>query len=133
MARMLVSFDCETGGIYIVSGNNDQWSSPTWVVEPTADYDSSYPSMMLDSEGYLRLSFRYWDHSTNRKIFWTTCRYLESAPNPDLLSISVTPVSPTIAPGQTQQFTAMAYYFDNSTVNLTPSVTWTSSNTGIAT
>lgn len=50
-----------------------------------------------------------------------------------LLSIAVTPVNPTISRGSTLQFTATGTYSDNSTRNLTNSVTWTSSNTAIAT
>jgi uncharacterized protein YjdB len=47
--------------------------------------------------------------------------------------ISVTPASPSIAKGLTQQFTATATYSDNSTQNLTASVTWTSATTTVAT
>ena len=49
-----------------------------------------------------------------------------------LVSIAVTPASPSIADGTTQQFTATGTYTDNSTQNLTASVTWTSSATTIA-
>ena len=54
-------------------------------------------------------------------------------PAPILSSIKVTPVTPSIAVGQTQQFTATATYWDASTANITSSVTWTSSNTIVAT
>jgi hypothetical protein len=50
-----------------------------------------------------------------------------------LVSIAVTPVNPSIAKGTKQQFTATGTYSDNSTQNLTATVTWSSSNTGIAT
>ena len=50
-----------------------------------------------------------------------------------LQSISVTPATPSIAKGTTQQFTATGVYTDNSTQDLTQSVTWASSDTGIAT
>jgi len=49
-----------------------------------------------------------------------------------LVSISITPLSPSITDGTTQQFTATGTYTDNSTQNLTASVTWTSSATTIA-
>ena len=45
-----------------------------------------------------------------------------------LKSIAVTPASPSIAAGNTQQFTATGTYSDNSTKNITTSVTWKSSN-----
>jgi uncharacterized protein YjdB len=53
--------------------------------------------------------------------------------SPTLVSISVTPASASIAKGTTQQFTATGHYNDNSTQNLTGSVSWSSSATGTAT
>ncbi|HET7105295.1 MAG TPA: Ig-like domain-containing protein [Candidatus Acidoferrum sp.] len=50
-----------------------------------------------------------------------------------LKSIAVTPASPSIVAGNTQQFTATATYSDNSTKNITANVTWKSSNTTFAT
>lgn len=54
-------------------------------------------------------------------------------PAPVLLSIAVTPATPTVSAGSTQQFTATGTYSDNSTQDLTTSVTWSSSNTSVAT
>lgn len=56
-----------------------------------------------------------------------------SANAPTLSSIAVTPASPSIAAGATQQFTATGTYSDGSTSNITATVTWTSSSTGVAT
>jgi uncharacterized protein YjdB len=50
-----------------------------------------------------------------------------------LSSIAVTPANPSIAAGLTQQFTATGTFSDGSTQNLTSSVTWSSSNTTVAT
>jgi len=50
-----------------------------------------------------------------------------------LISIAVTPANETIATGTTQQFTAIGTFSDNSTQNLTSSVTWSSSNLSLAT
>ena len=50
-----------------------------------------------------------------------------------LVSIEVTPASPSIANGLTRQFTATGVYTDNSTQDLTTQVTWSSSDTGVAT
>jgi hypothetical protein len=50
-----------------------------------------------------------------------------------LTSIAVTPVNPTVPAGSTEQFTATGTYSDGSTPNLTSQVTWSSSNTGVAT
>src|SRR5208282_2242969 len=54
-------------------------------------------------------------------------------PLPTLASITVTPANPTITTGNTQQFTATGIFSDNSTQNLTTSVTWSSSNQVVAT
>ena len=50
-----------------------------------------------------------------------------------LSSIAVTPAAPVITAGQTQQFAATGTYSDNSTANITSSVTWLSGSTGVAT
>jgi len=50
-----------------------------------------------------------------------------------LLSIAVTPHDPTIVIGKARQLTATGTYSDNSTLDLTTQVTWTSSDTDKAT
>jgi len=50
-----------------------------------------------------------------------------------LQSIAVTPANPSIAIGKFQQFTATGTYSDNSTQDLTTAVTWSSSDTAMAT
>jgi hypothetical protein len=50
-----------------------------------------------------------------------------------LVSIQVSPATPTIATGLTQQFTAIGTYTDNSTQDLTGAVTWASTNGSVAT
>ncbi|MGH9513707.1 MAG: beta strand repeat-containing protein [Terriglobales bacterium] len=50
-----------------------------------------------------------------------------------LVSISVTPALPMIAPGTAQQFRATGTFTDNSTQDITSSVTWNSSDTTKAT
>jgi hypothetical protein len=50
-----------------------------------------------------------------------------------LSSIAVTPATPTITQGVTQQFTATGTYTDSSTQDVTSSVTWSSSNKSVAT
>ncbi|MGH9493743.1 MAG: Kelch repeat-containing protein [Candidatus Sulfotelmatobacter sp.] len=50
-----------------------------------------------------------------------------------LVSISISPLSPTIAAGSTQQFTATGKFSDNSTQNITTSVTWNSDTQSVAT
>jgi hypothetical protein len=50
-----------------------------------------------------------------------------------LVSIEVSPASPSMANGLTQQFTATGLFTDNSTQDLTTQVTWASSDSAVAT
>src|SRR5690242_4466725 len=50
-----------------------------------------------------------------------------------LVAITISPSNPTIQPSKTQQFTATGTYGDNSTKDISSSVTWTSSNANAAT
>lgn len=52
---------------------------------------------------------------------------------PPLTSIAVTPANASLPKNSTLQYTATGTYNDGSTQNITSSVTWTSTNTGIAT
>ena len=56
-----------------------------------------------------------------------------STPAVTLTSIAVTPANPGIFSGTTKQFTATGTYSDNTTQNITSSVTWSSSNETVAT
>ena len=49
-----------------------------------------------------------------------------------LISLSVTPLTKSLAKGTTQQYTASGIFSDNTTVDMTPFVTWTSENDTIA-
>ena len=68
-------------------------------------------------------------NSTN---YWVDV-VLQAGPAPTLSSIAVTPASPTVPTGATQQFTAMGTYSDGSTQDITTQITWSSSNTSVAT
>ena len=50
-----------------------------------------------------------------------------------MTSIAVSPLSPSVAKGLTEQFTATGTYTDNTTADLTTQVTWASSTTSVAT
>lgn len=52
---------------------------------------------------------------------------------PALVSIAVSPVNPSITPGSMQQFTATGTYTNGTMSNITSSVTWSSSNSSVAT
>lgn len=53
-----------------------------------------------------------------------------SSSPPILTSINITPTAPSLSMGQTQQFTAIGYYSDSSSQNITSQVTWNSGNVG---
>jgi len=55
------------------------------------------------------------------------------APPPTLTSIAVTPATPSVAAGLTQQFKATGTYSNNTTQDLTATATWSSSNAEYAT
>jgi len=50
-----------------------------------------------------------------------------------IVSFEVSPTNPSIALGTTQQFKVTAIYSDNTTQDFTAAVTWSSSDTGVAT
>jgi len=52
---------------------------------------------------------------------------------PTLIGVDISPISPTIAVGATQLFTATGRYSDGCVANLTTQSMWTSSDTSIAT
>ncbi|HVU15367.1 MAG TPA: DUF4082 domain-containing protein [Candidatus Didemnitutus sp.] len=66
----------------------------------------------------------------NDSNYWVDVVF-QSMPTP--LSIAVTPASPNVSVGTTQQFAATATYSDGSTGDITSLVTWSSSSTTIAT
>ncbi len=56
-----------------------------------------------------------------------------ATPAPTLLTLAVTPSTPSLIVGAEHQFQAMGTYSDGSTRDLTPEVEWTSSDTTVAT
>ncbi len=74
------------------------------------------------------------DQGWKESNYWVDVVYsATTAPPATLSTITVTPASPTISTGSTQQFTATGTYSDGSTQNITSQATWTSSTTSIAT
>jgi uncharacterized protein YjdB len=53
--------------------------------------------------------------------------------DPTLTTITVTPATPSVIAGDTLQLTATGSYDDGSTKNISGSVTWTTSDNGVAT
>jgi hypothetical protein len=66
----------------------------------------------------------------NSSNYWVDLAFIPTAA---LNSITVTPANPSIKAGSTQQFKATGTYSDNSTQDITSQVSWSSSNTAVAT
>lgn len=67
-------------------------------------------------------------------LIFVNCGKTSSPPPPvSLVSIALVPTSPSITKGATQQFSATGTYSDNTTKDLTSSVTWNSATTSVAT
>lgn len=71
--------------------------------------------------------------ATSGGISGTATLTVTAVPSPNLVSISVSPSGPSIQLGKTQQFIATGTYTDNSAKDLTSTVTWSSSNSAVAT
>jgi hypothetical protein len=80
--------------------------------------------------------FAYGTNSTfpsagfNSSNYWVDVAFVPSA---TLTSIAITPANPTVQAGTTEPFTATGTYSNSSTQNITSQVTWSSSNTAVAT
>ena len=104
-------------------------ANATWIVQPNVvikpgDYT------VLDSD------IATWSqNSQSSNAGFVEIRGIAEVPpsSPYLTAIAVTPANQSKAVGATQQYTATGTYSDNSTQNLTSSVTWSSSAPSIAT
>jgi Bacterial Ig-like domain (group 2)/Collagen triple helix repeat (20 copies) len=81
------------------------------------------PCSVGSTAGTVALSF------ANNGVATLTCSPLTLG----LTSIAITPMNSSVYPGNTQQFVATGTYSDGSTQNITTAVTWSSSNTAVAT
>ena len=74
------------------------------------------------------------ENGFNSTNYWVDVAFEPTAlPPPVLLSISLAPASAVAAVGATVPFVAMGAYLDASTADITTQVSWTSSNTNVAT
>jgi uncharacterized protein YjdB len=107
-------------------GNTDNLSdSASWTSSDTTVASVSSTGLVKGiSEGTATIS------ATSGAISGSTTVTVTVA---NLKSISVTPTSYSVSSGQTEQFDAVGILQDGTTVDLTSSVTWTSSNTAVAT
>jgi hypothetical protein len=116
-------------GVYTDSSTQDLTTTVTWSSSDTA---VATISNAAGSEGLASTS----DvgpttiTATSGAISGSTTLTVTAA---TLASIGVTPANPSVANGLTEQFTATGVYTDSSTQDLTSTVTWSSSDTAVAT
>ena len=100
------------------------WASATTSVATISNAAAQWP-------GHLGRGRHHHDHRRHRRRHRRPITLTVTPAT--LVSIAVTPPTPSIAKGSTQQFTATGTYTDNSTQNLTTQVTWASATTAVAT
>lgn len=122
-------------GTYADSSTQDITASVTWSTsDPTVATINSAGLANAVADGSVTIS------ATAGSIVGSTLLVVTSGyvpppppPPPTLMSINVSPSNPTINVGMFQTFTAQGFYSDGSAPDITSSVTWSSSNTSVAT
>ncbi|MDO9452743.1 MAG: Ig-like domain-containing protein [Stagnimonas sp.] len=99
------------------------WASSSPAVATVSNTDGSRGLVTAVSVGSTNISASF------QSVTGSTALTVTAAA---LVSIEVSPANPTVPKGRSGQFTATGTYTDNSTQNLTTSVTWSSSNTAVA-
>ncbi|MUK43679.1 hypothetical protein GNP61_19210 [Aliivibrio fischeri] len=116
-------------GYYSDDQNVDITDSVTWISSnPALVTISSGVSGGLangDHEGQVKISAEFNSNVSNEAALSVTAA--------KIVSIQITPATVSIAEGNTQRYLATATYTDNSTADVTNSVSWSSSDTGLAT
>jgi hypothetical protein len=112
-------------GIYASGDTANLTGSVTW--------NSSSPSVATINSAGLAKGVNDGATSITATMSGITSDSAALTVNDPLISIDVSPDAATIEYNETQQFSAVGTYSSGDTVNLTASVDWSSSNTGIAT
>lgn len=121
---------CMGWGCSVCTGYCTPYEDESYTYNPSATSSSQNPSHTYRRSGTYKVGL-YVKNATSESyiIKDITIPYVA----PDLTTITVTPSSPSISVGGTQQFTATGTYDDDSTSDITSLVTWVSSSTGVAT
>ena len=101
------------------------WSASDAAVADVSNLDGSRGLVTALAPGQTTVSANY-NGLSSAPATLTVTAFPTPTPTPTLVSIAVTPSSPTIEKGQTQQFTATGTYSNGSTADITTSVTWAS-------
>jgi len=111
-------------GVYSDSSTHDLTSTVTW--------SSDTPAVATISAAGLASSVAAGTATVTATLGSVSGSTLETVTAPALTSIAITPATPSIAKGLTQRLIATGTYNNNQTMDLTSSVTWSSSNLAIA-
>jgi hypothetical protein len=112
-------------GIYSDNTLQDMTGQVTWTSSDTAK--------ATISTGGLATGVAAGSTTITASAAGTTATATLTVTNANLLSLAVTPVSPSVVAGATQQFTAMGTFSDGTAQDLSTQVTWTSSSPSFAT
>ena len=115
-------------GIFSDDSAQDLTSQVTWGSSPGS---VAAVSNAADSRG-LATSFEMGSTAISATLDSVTGSTDLTVTSAVLVSIQVTPTNPGLAKGTTRQFTATGIYSDHSTQDLTKQVTWSTSNTSVA-
>jgi len=120
---------------FSATGTFQYYNGPTGDVTGQTAWSSSDPQIAtIDASGlatgvaYGTVTIKGTCECYSQKVTLTV-----GTQNVSLSSIAITPADKTIIAGNTQQFTATGTYSNSTTSDISSSVTWTSSDTSVAT
>jgi plastocyanin len=112
-----------------VTGSAEVWNSGA----PTGTVGTTFDHTFAQVGTFTYLCTVHATDNGNGTASGTMVGTVTVQPLVSLSSIAVTPANTTIAPGNTQQYTAMGTFSDNTTADITNQVAWSSTNTAVAT
>jgi hypothetical protein len=123
----------ETGGTQQLTATAEYSDGSTVDVTNQVTWSSSNEGIASIDEGGLATGKSAGDIEVTASLSGVSGSATLTVNSPKLLSILITPESASIPVNGTQQFVATGVYSDNSSVDVTASATWTSSDSGVAT
>nr|QOV09079.1 hypothetical protein HULAa30F3_00034 [uncultured Dehalococcoidia bacterium] len=141
-ARSLTTFTVTPANPLIVAGLTQQFTAMGTFSDAATEnltaaagisWTSSNPTKVVISSTGLATALAIGSSVITASYGGVTAYTVMSVADPDVTAITLSPLTPSVALGLTQQFTASGNFTDNTTADITGLVTWTSSNTSVAT
>jgi len=139
-APALVSISVTPSAATVAQGLSQQFTATgtytdnsTQNITSSAAWSSSNTAVATINNTGLATSLQQGSTAISAAVGTISGTALLSVGPPQLLSITVSPQSPSIPKGLTLQFSATANYSNNTQQNVTNTAVWNSSNTGVAT